>query len=323
MDKRYEMLWNCEYCGAKKLLGKTHRFCPSCGAPQNPDKRFFPDEEDKVAVEDHEYFGADKRCPNCETATSAKSKFCASCGGPLDEAAEVARKGGPAPAKKPSPPPAAPKPWLKPLLIGLPVAGAAVLAVCLFWTKTASVTVSGHEWKREIRIEKYGPERDDDWCGSMPSDAYDVSRSREVRSHKKIPDGKDCRTVKEDLGDGTFREREECTTRYREEPVYDDKCSYTVDRWRASRSAVSSGTGLSPAPAWPAPKLREGTCVGCEREGAREETYTVRFAAGGKAHACGFSDEARWSGFKPGSKWSAKIRVATGGLVCGKLEPAK
>ena len=27
----YEMLWDCGYCGHKKLLGLTHRFCANCG----------------------------------------------------------------------------------------------------------------------------------------------------------------------------------------------------------------------------------------------------------------------------------------------------
>ena len=27
----FEMLWDCSYCSAKKLLGLTHRHCPNCG----------------------------------------------------------------------------------------------------------------------------------------------------------------------------------------------------------------------------------------------------------------------------------------------------
>jgi hypothetical protein len=33
--KTYEMLWDCRYCGTKKLLGKTHRQGPECGGEQH------------------------------------------------------------------------------------------------------------------------------------------------------------------------------------------------------------------------------------------------------------------------------------------------
>ena len=70
-EKTYEMMWDCEYCGSDKLLGVTHRYCPECGAAQNPDKRYFPPDDQKVAVQDHKYVGADLKCPACEEAMSA------------------------------------------------------------------------------------------------------------------------------------------------------------------------------------------------------------------------------------------------------------
>lgn len=88
-SKTYEMLWDCRFCGTSGLLGLTHRFCPSCGAPQDPETRYFPDDDHKVAVEDHVYAGADRRCPACTTPNSAKSEFCGSRGGPLTDAAAV------------------------------------------------------------------------------------------------------------------------------------------------------------------------------------------------------------------------------------------
>ena len=51
--KHYEMLWDCAYCATPKLLGKSHRHCPKCGAPQDPERRYFPADSEKVAVEDH------------------------------------------------------------------------------------------------------------------------------------------------------------------------------------------------------------------------------------------------------------------------------
>ena len=47
MSKTYEMMWDCGFCGSSKLLGKTHRYCPGCGAAQDPSTRYFPPEEEK------------------------------------------------------------------------------------------------------------------------------------------------------------------------------------------------------------------------------------------------------------------------------------
>ena len=82
-EKTYEMMWDCEYCNTPKLLGKTHRFCPNCGAPQNPEKRYFPPENEKVAVEDHQFVGADLHCPACSFANSRTANNCGNCGSPL------------------------------------------------------------------------------------------------------------------------------------------------------------------------------------------------------------------------------------------------
>jgi len=38
----FEMLWDCEHCDARGLYAKSQRYCAHCGAPQNPDKRYFP-----------------------------------------------------------------------------------------------------------------------------------------------------------------------------------------------------------------------------------------------------------------------------------------
>jgi hypothetical protein len=43
---RFEMLWDCSFCGKTKLLAITHRHCAECGAPQDQTKRYFPSEED-------------------------------------------------------------------------------------------------------------------------------------------------------------------------------------------------------------------------------------------------------------------------------------
>jgi len=66
----YEMVWDCRYCTAKKLLGLTHRHCPNCGAQQDPNARYFPLDHEKVAVQNHEFVGADMQCRYCGGASS-------------------------------------------------------------------------------------------------------------------------------------------------------------------------------------------------------------------------------------------------------------
>ena len=88
----YEMFWDCESCGATKLLGKSHRHCPTCGSPQDPQRRYFPAEHEKVAVEDHEFVGVDRECEACETPNSAAAVHCVNCGAPMDGSAAVSRR---------------------------------------------------------------------------------------------------------------------------------------------------------------------------------------------------------------------------------------
>lgn len=326
-SKTYEMLWSCEYCGAKKLLGKTHRHCPECGAAQDPARRYFPSEEEKVAVEDHVFVGADVRCPACKAPMGKAAKHCAECGSPLVGGGEVARvadagaagKAQKAPGKRRS---------KKGLVIGLVFAGLGLLSILFvvlaLWTEEKQLSAIGHTWQREIKIEAFGPKAESEWCDAMPSDAYSISRSQEVRSHKDVKTGESCSTKRVDNGDGTYSEHEECTPTYRQEPVYDDKCRYTVDRWSYARSETASGASLAQPPVWPQVTLRKvGTSAGSEREGARVETYTVHFADGaeaGKTLTCGLA-EASWRAIPIGSQWKADAYVMTGELDCATLEP--
>src|SRR5688572_8757657 len=89
----YEMVWDCKYCGQKKLLGLTHRFCAGCGGPQDPASRYFPPDNEKVAVNDHQFVGADVACPACKQPMGRAAKCCTHCGSPIDKGVEVARRG--------------------------------------------------------------------------------------------------------------------------------------------------------------------------------------------------------------------------------------
>ncbi|MDZ7705551.1 MAG: zinc ribbon domain-containing protein, partial [Trueperaceae bacterium] len=246
----YQMLWDCPFCGSDKLLGLTHRFCPNCGAAQDPDARYFPSEEDKVAVENHRFIGADKTCPACDTANAATATFCQQCGSPLDGAEQVALQHEQPSDDAPPPPPSSSSALAgsggggggskRPLWIGgAVVAVIAVIAVFFLWTQEVAVQVTAYGWERTVAVERFEPRSDDSWCDAMPRDAYSVRRSREIRSYNEyqVRTGEECSVRNVDNGDGTFRQERVCTDTYRteREPVYDDFCDYTVDRWGFER----------------------------------------------------------------------------------------
>lgn len=349
-EKTYEMLWDCKFCGTKKLLGKTHRFCPSCGAAQDPKSRYYPSDEEKVAVEDHVYVGVDKTCSSCGTLNSASAEFCTQCGAPLDDAAAADRLAEQSRAAESAAfessgsrdmvkegfdaemqrvgvqtAPGAKKGGLSLMKIGLLVVGALVVVgvlAALFWKQDAAVHVTGHTWERTIQIEAFGPQASSAWCDSMPAGAYSITRRSEQRSSRQIPDGEDCRVVRQDRGDGTFTERRECTPRYRSEPVYDDRCYFTVNIWSYGRRVQAGGDSVSDELIWPNTNIQQtGTCVGCEREGQRSETYQVMLRAGEKDYVCSVPLE-RWQAMPVESAWKVDVGVISGQPDCNSIEPA-
>ncbi len=335
-DKHYEMLWDCPNCDTTKLLGVTHRYCPACGSPQDASKRYFPPDDEKIAVEDHVYAGADVQCRQCDTPNSASAVFCTGCGSPLDGGKEIARKEDAVVGAPPAPKPGATPPPPPPPATGgtsrrsgcLLMLGAVMLFVLAsvlvyaFWTTEASLEVTGHSWSRTIEVEVYKTVREDAWKESVPTAAYEVSCRDKKRDTRKVPDGEDCKKVNVDQGDGTFKQKEECKTRYREEDVYDRFCDYKIDKWARDRTAKADGRGFEPAPSWPELSLRTCQSIGCEREGRRDEAYTVHFKAEDAEMACTYGDEPAWKAFAAGSKWIGQVRL-DGSLVCGSLEPAK
>jgi hypothetical protein len=339
----YEMLWDCRHCGSKKLLGLTHRHCPQCGAPQDPSARYFPADDEKVAVQNHVYYGADRLCRYCQNPNSRNSKHCGTCGGPLEEGTDVRLRGEQFHAvgayggetaddarreltNQPVARAVAPKPKSRVRLVvgaivGLLFAVIAFFVVAIVWTKPAGLEVSGQEWKREIDIERFGPVQETAWCDQVPSGGRVTSRSRAVRSHERVQKGETCRTKKVDQGDGTFRESRVCEPVYQDKPIYSDECRYTIDKWSPSRTVTKTGASLVPAPSWPDPGLtKTGQCLGCEREARRRETYTVKLVESETkdTSTCDF-DQAKWQTFTVGSRWQGEVGVLVGNLDCSSL----
>ncbi|MBX3203506.1 MAG: hypothetical protein KF764_00495 [Labilithrix sp.] len=329
-DAVYEMLWDCRYCGQDKLLGLTHRFCARCGAPQDPARRYFPPEHEKVAVHQHAYVGADVHCPACRQPMSRAARCCTNCGSPIDRGAEVAHAGAPPPAVAPPRPPAPPRKSKVGLIIGivLAVLGSIVLlfialiVVGALWTRQGSLEVTGHTWERSVAIERYENVPKDVWCDSVPAGARELSRRKEERNTRKVAAGETCENKKVDNRDGTYRETRECTTNYREESIDDWRCRIEVAEWRPRPPLVEKGTSPDDPPKWPTSPARTGTCIGCEREGKRTERYTVTFHdATAKKDADCVLPEDRWKTFKTGARYTGKVGVLTDRVDCDELTP--
>jgi hypothetical protein len=310
----FEMLWDCEFCDARGLLGKSQRYCANCGAPQNPAKRYFPKEGEQRRVDGHLYEGADRTCPACSAPQSAKARNCTHCGSVLDGAAEV-RGVVDAPAARAAParPRRRRRIWLYVVL------GLALVAVAIWWrcirTQDAQVTVAGHHWARSIAIEEFNERQEEAWRNEVPAEAsFPVCHDRQ-RSTRKVEDGEECHTERRDKKDGTFEQVKKCTPKYRQEPVMDSYCRFTVRRWKAVDEVKASGTGLSPA--WPtsAPPGDTPATLGAKRQGKRTETLTLDFGDHGR---CDVSD-AVWRKYTDGQRLKVEVRASSGDVACSSL----
>lgn len=304
--KTYEMQWDCKFCGTKKLLGKTHRFCPNCGAQQDPTWRYFPADSEKVAVQDHVFVGADIICKACKSLNGGKSEFCGNCGAPLSDAARA--KEGASRTKGDGesfevedlkqrqmadqlPQLATAKPVEKKsgginkwMIIGLVIIlgiGGAIFA--LTRTKNASAYVTGYKWERSIGVDVMQAVPGKAECNSEPLGAYNITQRYEQVGSRQVADGQTCHTKQVDQGDGTFREEEQCETNYRSEPVMGYMCYYVTNQWVSSSPVVASGDKAT-APYWPDTNIgQNASCIlpGCKREGGRNETYILTFKGDG------------------------------------------
>jgi hypothetical protein len=320
MSKTYEMMWDCEFCGSAKLLGKSHRYCPNCGAAQDPEKRYFPPENEKVAVEDHEFVGADKVCPSCDAANSAKAACCTNCGSPIDGSKSVQLKSDLG-EKKPEPDEAKPlKKSKMPLIIGIIVVLVLICGVISMLTESKDVVVDGHSWSRSIDLERYQTVQENDWQDQVPIKGITSVCVDKERSTKQVEDGQECKTVKADNGDGTYSESEQCSTKYKEVPVYDRWCTYKIDKWKLETTKKETGVDLEPK--WPTINIQtcDVTRIGCERQGSKVEDYVIKLKdPEGELHDCSFPMD-KWKTITVGTTKTMEFNMVTGGIDCSTFD---
>lgn len=327
MSTHYEMFWDCASCGTKKLLGVTHRHCPNCGSAQDENARYFPAVNEEIALTNHTYYGVDWDCEYCSTPNSNNAKYCVNCGAgkegtkPVVVVHERVAKSSPK-TNKSSIEPSLTRPVsiekrsANYLAIGIGVIFTLLIIALItgFMVKTEeSALVYNKDWQRSIAVEQYNALSGSDWCSSKPSDAYNVTSSREVRDHKQVADGKSCTTSNVDKGDGSYSKQTTCTTKYKSVPIYDNKCYYTVNRWGYSRSITSKGDHKTD-PYWSSVGRLTNSALnmlGNERLGGRSEIYTVYLKNKKKENdtwSCSINQNA-WSGFQIDTSFKLKVNM--------------
>ena len=100
-----------------------------------------------------------------------------------------------------------------------------------------------------------------------------------------------------DKGNGVAEVVETC---YYE--VYDDFCKYNAKEWQAVDQVSAQGVDLQPY--WPQISIDSG-----QREGQRQETYTVDFETNAGIKEYQTDDAALFTQFQPGTEWTLTINT--------------
>lgn len=275
--------WKCKFCNT--LNSDTEDVCQSCGHSRDEDADTYFDTEEDIKEE--------------EINTTYESK-------PLYHNKEPTVEPKPAmKLKKKISLPLVDIDFRKIAIIFgniLVAAGITVLALWLFLPHEEQFMVQDKYWTRTIDIEESRTVRESDW--TIPSGGRLAYTREEIHHYDKVVDHYEKVSVQvvdhyetvvdryEDKGNGYFEEHTHqepvyttsysISAVYRDEPVYQLKYYYDIDRWFYSRSVSSSG--CNDTPYWPTVtfgiKERERTrTTNCTASGIvnEEESKTYTF----------------------------------------------
>jgi hypothetical protein len=310
----YEMLWNCDHCSAQGLLAKSQRHCPECGAPQNPDKRYYPAPGQQQRVDGHQYVGADRTCPACRAPMSANGKNCTQCGSPLDGSKEVMgvddRVAPAAPVAKPR----RKHRWWPYVALAIVLGGFAIWWF-LIRKHEQTVQVASHRWECAIPIQEFQLRHAAAWRDQLPIGANALACFSKERTTQKIADGEDCHMERHDKKDGTFEQVKKCTPKYRSEPVNDQWCDYTITNWAQVDQIKQNGTGTTITCPTQGPPADVPPQLGARRSAPKIETRTLDFGGGG---TCDVAADV-WTKYSDGQKIKLEVRSRSDEVVCDSL----
>lgn len=224
MGRIIEGVWDCRYCGAKKVRGGL-RECPQCGHPRDEGITFYIDNPKNYVYDEAKAAkarrGPDWVCEACNCFNSVDDTVCIGCGTPRDEKSkdyfqtqEAIHKqeqktyqreekdwrayepSYEAPIETPKPPPKKKKvDWTRifvPILSVLVIVAMVWGMVALFSPREVSGTVMDMEWERSIEIEEYKTVRESDW--SIPPGGRKISQSEELHHYDSVLDHYETKT---------------------------------------------------------------------------------------------------------------------------------
>jgi hypothetical protein len=370
IEEYVEGYWNCSNCSAKRkgseqscgacgaIRGENVEFYCDDDAPVITDEK----ELERARA------GPDWICRFCGNTSPSASKKCTGCGSLRGDGKKRQVKDEPltAPPAKNSHaariPPAPPKSLPLGAKIGCGFIAFIVLILLALscQQKIAQIEVTETSWQRSIELEEYQTVQETAWRNEVPAGARQLSSKREIRHYNQLPDGdktveetyaekvkvgiKRLQTGKKNLGNGSFKKiyktvpkyENETKTRtvkkqkYRKEPVYDEKITYNINKWKAIETVVASGRNDEPK--WPETKAAKSSAsakIGDYRNGKKSEVYKVKARKVGEKEEFVINEIGdkpltydQFMKLKKGSKWEA-VFTGLGNLSNIKFEPDK
>lgn len=227
----HERLWDCNYCGTKRNLGR-YKFCPACSAPRG-NVTFYKNTQSDDRVTDQNLLtlasdGPDQKCPHCQQDNGGSAKYCGHCGGSMDGSEfrpvieqklnEIPTSGDIIPTKsrvEPVTQPYTSSPKLRPTSAksfatlhqegfdwsswivpgSVVLAAIALIAFLAIWlqTRTVEVVPTGFSWSRSIEIQIFKEITESGW--TKPSDARNARSVKKFHHNDKVEDGTEPYTV--------------------------------------------------------------------------------------------------------------------------------
>ncbi len=303
MARLVEGLWDCPYCDTKQIKGSL-RECQNCGRARDENTKFYlPSQINYVSEENSTRINRnpDWICPYCNSLNSDSNSVCESCGSSrtsenLDyfshkkkqeeehrsQTEEYASDDSSdnsydnkfmSTILKPRSARSKKKPWKIVISIFMVLALFTGLVLLLI-PKNEQITITGFEWERFIRIERYQTIQESSW--TLPTEARLLYSKEEISHYISVIDHYETRTKQvekqriagyeeyvsgyKDLGNGYFEEiiskrpiyEVYYETEYYKEPVYvqqpvyQTKYYYEIDKWIYERTIESKGKDKEP-----------------------------------------------------------------------------
>ena len=247
-------------------------------------------------------------CPACGTSNDSDAPRCVQCGASL-----VQPKPEPAAPKAE----AAPAPKARSRTLGVSIGVILLLAICAACiaflvlsgrTEDTTAQVQAVEWTRNIAVEGLVPVTAEGWRNEIPAGTLIGVCTEKVHHTERRTTGETreiCGTpYTVDTGSGYGEVVQDCTTEeiFDNVPVYAESCQYTVEVWQKVDQATLRGNDSNPK--WPRPQLRGG-----QREGQREESYTITFRTEQGTYTYSTSNAGLFTQARVGSRWILKVNT--------------